>query len=293
MSVQAAPHTATAALAPSRARRAFAFARTHKLLVVTGAIIVFYVLIALFGPLLAPFDPNQSHPGANYQAPGGEYLLGTDKQGRDVLSRMLYGARWTLLGALAVMLIAAVGGFIYGLTTAYLGGWFDRFSMRLFDLVLSFPPLVIAIVLVASLGPGLLPVVIGIGVGYLPSIARIIRSEALVQRGEQYVAAGRGLGFSGRRIVFRHMMPNCTSQIIVQASLNLPYAIIDIAGMSFLGFGIQPPTADWGAMLAEGQKSIFFASWLVLVPAVAIVVFVLTWNVFGAQLRRALDPKEA
>jgi peptide/nickel transport system permease protein len=273
-------------------REAIAFARSHKLLVATGLIVAAYLFIAVFGPLLAPYDPNQSHPGSNYASPGGEFLLGTDKAGRDILSRMLYGARSTLLGAFAVMLIATLGGFMYGLTTAYVGGWFDRISMRLFDLILSFPPLVLAIVLVASLGPGLLPVVIGVGVGYLPAIARIIRSEALVQRGEQYVAAGRGLGYSGPRIVLRHMMPNCTSQIIVQASLNVPYAIIDIAGMSFLGFGVQPPTADWGAMLAEGQKSLLFAPWLAIIPSIAIVVFVLTWNIFGARLRRALDPKE-
>lgn len=291
MAVGAPP---TAVVGPAVASpHALAYARNRKLLTLTGGIIALYLVVAVVGPLIAPFDPNESHPGSNYAAPGGEYLLGTDKAGRDVFSRMLYGARSTLLGAFAVMAIATLGGFMYGLTTAYVGGWFDRISMRLFDLILSFPPLVLAIVLVASLGPGLLPVVIGVGVGYLPAIARIIRSEALVQRGEQYVAAGQGLGFSGPRIVFRHMMPNCTSQIIVQASLNLPYAIIDIAGMSFLGFGVQPPTADWGAMLAEGQKGLLFAPWLAIVPSVAIVVFVLTWNVFGAQLRRALDPKEA
>lgn len=294
MAVDVTPTSAVSHAAPPRYRRqgVAAFLLGHKLLAVTGAIIALYLLVAVFGPLIAPYDPNESHPGSNYAPPGGEFLLGTDKAGRDVLSRMLYGARTTLLGAFAVMAIATVGGFIYGLTTAYVGGWFDRFSMRLFDLILSFPPLVLAIVLVASLGPGLAPVVIGVGIGYLPAIARIIRSEALVQRGEQYVAAARGLGFSGPRIVFRHMMPNCTSQIIVQASLNLPYAIIDIAGMSFLGFGVQPPTADWGAMLAEGQKSLLFSPWLAIIPSVAIVVFVLTWNIFGAQLRRALDPKD-
>jgi peptide/nickel transport system permease protein len=276
----------------SRRRRVWDFARTHKLLMIAAAIIVAYILVGIFGSLVAPYDPNESHPGFNYAAPGGKFLLGTDKEGRDVLSRMLYGARSTLLSAFAVMLIATVGGFMYGLITAYVGGRFDRLSMRLFDLILSFPPLVLAIVLVASIGPGAIPVVVGVGLGYLPAIARIIRSEALVQRGEQYVAAGQGLGFSAPRLIFRHMMPNCTSQIIVQASLNLPYAIIDIAGLSFLGFGVQPPTADWGAMLADGQKSLLFAPWLVYVPSAAIVLFVLTWNIFGARLRRALDPKE-
>jgi ABC-type dipeptide/oligopeptide/nickel transport system permease subunit len=275
-----------------RIRRALSYAAGHKLLVISGFVVVAYIVIAIFGRFVAPYSPNESHPGSNYMAPGGEFLLGTDKEGRDLLSRMLYGGLTTLFGAFVVMMIATVGGFMLGLITAYVGGWFDRTLMRLFDVILSIPPLVLAIVLVASLGPGLLPVVIGIGIGYLPAIARIIRSEALVQRAQQYVQAGQGLGYSGRRIVFRHLMPNCTSQIIVQASLNVPYAIIDIAGLSFLGFGVQPPTSDWGTMLAEGQASLLFAPWLVYIPGAAITIFVLAWSIFGARLRQALDPRE-
>jgi peptide/nickel transport system permease protein len=275
-----------------RIRRVLKYAAEHKLLVISGVVVVTFILIAVAGRLIAPYPPNQSHPGHNYAAPGGDFLLGTDKEGRDLLSRMLYGGLTTLFGAFVVMMIATVGGFMLGLICAYVGGWFDRTMMRLFDVILSIPPLVLAIVLVASLGPGLLPVVIGIGVGYLPAIARIIRSEALVQRAQQYVQAGHGLGYSGPRIVFRHLMPNCTSQIIVQASLNVPYAIIDIAGLSFLGFGVQPPTADWGTMLAEGQSALLFAPWLVYVPGAAITIFVLAWSIFGARLRQALDPRE-
>ena len=208
-----------------------------------------------------------------------------------MLSRLLVGTRYTLLGGLGVMAIASLGGFVWGLLTAYLGGWFDRVSLRVFDTILSFPPLIVAISLVAALGPGLLPVVIGVGIGYLPAIARIIRSEALVQRSQQYVAAAEGLGYSTLRIVFRHIMPNTTSQIIVQASVNLPYAIIDIAGLSFLGLGIQPPTPDWGTMLAEGQRDLLFAWWMVVFPGAAVSTLVLAWNIFGARLRAALDPK--
>jgi peptide/nickel transport system permease protein len=270
---------------------ALKFVRRNKLLVVSGAIIAAYVLLAIVGPYVTPESPFKSNPGLNFANPSWAHWFGADKEGRDVLSRMLYGARYTMIGAFAVMAIAALGGFLYGLVTAYVGGWFDRISMRLFDLILSFPPLIIAIILVATFGPGLQPVVIGVGVGYLPAIARIIRSEALIQRSQQYVAAGRGLGYSGRRMVFRHIMPNCTSQIIVQLAMNLPYAIIDIAGMSFLGFGVQPPTPDWGSMLAEGQSVLVFAPWLVIFPSAAITVLVLTWNVFGARLRQALDPK--
>jgi peptide/nickel transport system permease protein len=283
------------ALAPAgprgRARGALHFANRHRLLVLSGTIIAVYILVGIIGPWIAPYDPNALGPGNNLQPPSPAHPLGTDKEGRDVLSRILVGARYTLIGAFGVVVIAAIGGFVYGLVTAYVGGRFDAFSMRLFDLMFAFPPLVIAIVLVATFGPGLGTVVLGVGLGYLPAIARIIRSEALVQRHQQYVSAALGLGYSGGRIVFRHLMPNCTSQIIVQVSINLPYAIIDLAGLSYLGFGIQPPTADWGRMLAEAQKTMLFAPWLVVSPAFVIIVLVLAWNIFGAQLRRALDPR--
>jgi peptide/nickel transport system permease protein len=290
MTTDATVTLARPSLAAARRRGVLRYARRHKLLVISGAVIGLYVLAAVIGPYITPHDPFESHPGLNYHGPSSTYWFGNDKEGRDIFSRLLYGARYTLIGAFAVVGIAAVGGFIYGLLTAYIGGWFDRVSMRLFDLVLSIPPLVIAIMLVAVFGPGLGPVVVGVGIGYLPAIARIIRSEALVQRSQQYVAAGRGLGYSAPRIVFRHILPNCTSQIIVQVSMNLPYAIIDIAGLSFFGFGVQPPTPDWGSMLAEGQQDLLFAPWMVIFPGLAVTGLVLCWNIFGARLRHALDP---
>ena len=276
-------------------QRSWTFRRAiarDKVLMFTAAIILIYILVALFGPLLAPQDPYASNPGKNFLPPSPEFWMGTDKQGRDEFSRLIVGTRYTLMGAFGVMMIATVGGLLYGLVTAYVGGWFDAVSMRLFEVILSIPPLVMAMLLVAAYGPGLYAVVIGVGIGYLPGIARLIRSEALVQRSQQYVAAGEGLGFSGPRMVFRHILPNTTSQIVVQASVNLPYAVIDIAGLSFLGFGIQPPTPDWGTMLAEGQSSMLFAPWLVIFPSLAITILVVTWHVFGARLRHALDPKK-
>ncbi len=267
------------------------FALRDRLLVVSAAIIAVYLLVAVFGALLVPHSPFESHPGQNFHPPGSDFWLGTDKEGRDVLSRLVVGTRYTLLGALGVMAIAALGGFVYGLVIAYFGSWLDSVSLRLFDVILSVPPLVVAMLLVAAFGPGLPSVVIGVGLGYMPAIARIIRSEALVQTGQQYVEAARGLGFPAWRIIFGHIAGNCTSQIIVQASMNLPYAIIDIAGLSFLGFGIQPPTPDWGGMLSDGQRDLLFAPWLVFAPGAAITVLVVAWNIFGARLRRALDPK--
>lgn len=291
-SAEAPPGPARAPVPAERgARGRLRQAAWQPALLVSGAILLLFLLLALVGPWIAPHDPVRSHPGLNYQPPSGRFWLGTDKSGRDVFSRVLVGTRYTLLGGFGVMAIAALGGFLCGLVTAYVGGWPDRLAMRLFDLMLSVPPLITAFVLVAIMGPGLGPVVLGVGLGYLPAIARIIRSEALIERSNQYVAAAQGLGFSAPRIVFGQMMPNVTSQIIVQASMNLPYAIIDIAGLSFLGFGIQPPTPDWGSMLAEGSRVVDLAPWMVLAPGVAVTTLVLAWNVFGARLRRALDPR--
>jgi len=272
-------------------RSSLTFALRDRLLLPAAAIILIYLLVAVFGSLIVPHNPFESHPGQNFHPPGAEFWLGTDQEGRDVFSRLVYGTRYTLLGALGVMAIAALGGFVLGLVTAYVGSWFDSVSLRLFDVILSVPPLVVAILLVAAFGPGLLSVVVGVGLGYMPAIARIIRSEALVQTSQQYVDAARGLGFPAWRIIFGHIAGNCTSQIIVQVSMNLPYAIIDIAGLSFLGFGIQPPTPDWGSMLAEGQRDLLLAPWLVFAPGAAVTILVVAWNIFGARLRRALDPK--
>ena len=275
----------------ARWRRAVAYSRRNPALVISGSVLALFLIVALIGPGLAPQDPVRSNPGDNYAAPGAQYWFGTDKSGRDVFSRIVVGTRYTLLGGFGVMSIAALGGFVCGLAAAFIGGYFDRILMRVFDLLLSIPPLITAFVMVAILGPGLGPVVVGVGLGYLPAIARIIRSEAIIERSKQYVAAAQGLGYSAPRIIVSELMPNVTSQIIVQASMNLPYAIIDIAGLGFLGFGIQPPTPDWGSMLADGSRAINLAPWLVIFPGLAVAVLVLAWNVFGARLRHALDPR--
>lgn len=271
--------------------QAWAFIRSQKLLAISGLIILVYLLVGVFGPLLAPKNPFEIRADAILLAPGSRAWFGTDQEGRDQLSRLLVGTRYTLLGAYGVMLIATGGGFFLGLVTAYVGGWFDRILMRIFDTLLSFPPLVLAILLVAAIGPGLIPSIVGVGIGYLPGIGRIIRSEAIIQREQQYVLAGQGLGLPAWRLVFAHIMPNCTSQLIVQASMNLPYAIIDIAGLSFLGFGVQPPTPDWGSMLANGQRYLFTGAWLILIPGAFVSLLVISWNIFGARLRAALDPR--
>ncbi len=164
--------------------------------------------------------------------------------------------------------------------------------MRASDILLSFPSLIMAILFVAAFGPGLTPVVIGLALVYMPTAARIVRSQVRIQKAEQYVEAGRILGFSAPRIAFRHVLPNCMSQIVVQASIVLPYAIVDLAALSFLGLGVQPPTPDWGNMLAEAQKSLILAPWMAIFPALAIILLVLAWNILGARVRHHLDPTQ-
>lgn len=228
------------------------FRRNTKAMV--GAIIVAsLILIALFAPLLAPRDPLQGNLSASLTPPGREYLLGTDKNGRDVLSRLIYGARVAIGGALAVVLISELLGVPLGIWAGYKGGRIDAVIMRFFDLMLAFPPLLLSFAVVAAFGPSLRNVVLSLGILYVPFAARVVRSVTLVQKEMVYTEAAKAMGYPQRRIVFRHILPNTLSPVIVVTSLDLAFAMLDIAALSFLGLGIQPPTPDWGTMLSEGR----------------------------------------
>jgi peptide/nickel transport system permease protein len=259
---------------------------------VSGAVVLAFVAVALLGPWIAPQDPNQLNPGQNYAPPSPEHWFGTDRDGRDLFSRLVVGTRMALFGAVAVVLIDVGLGTAYGLIAGYAGGRIDGWMMRAGDVLLSFPALIMGVLFVAVFGPGLLPVVVGLAIVYMPTAARVVRSQVRIQKKEQYVQAGRMLGFSPARIAVLHILPNCSSQIIVQASIVLAYAVVDLAALSFLGLGVQPPTPDWGNMLAEAQRSMILAPWVAVFPAVAIILLVLAWNVFGARLRYHLDPTE-
>jgi ABC-type dipeptide/oligopeptide/nickel transport system permease subunit len=264
--------------------------RGDKLLMISGVVVAMYVLLAVVGDYVAPRNPFALDPTAVLQPPGGKYWLGTDTEGRDILSRIIYGTRYSIISAFAVIGLAVGGGFLYGTIAAYAGGRFDRISMRAFDVMLSFPPIVTALVFIAVVGPGIWPVVIGVAVGYFPSVTRIVRSEAVVESGKNYMLAAQALGFTNLRIVGRHLMPNCTGQVVVQATTLLPYAVIDVAGLSFLGFGVQAPQPDWGNMLAEGKTDLFLSPWMVVFPGLAVIGLVLAWNTLGNRLRRRLRP---
>ena len=249
------------------------------------------VLVAVFAPYLAPFPPLKQDLAHTLARPGRPYLLGTDNVGRDVLSRVVWGTRISLVAGFASVLVAAVAGSLVGLLAGFAGGRADGVTMRLMDAVLSFPPLVLALALGAVLGAGLTGVVIALGVVYTPTFARLMRGQVLGIKGSEYVDAARTLGTSGWRICWRHVLPNAATPIVVQASLSVAFAILAEASLSFLGLGVQPPEASWGSMINAGRGYLQQAPWIVFGPGAALFVTVLCLNFVGDAVRDALDPR--
>ena len=227
-----------------------------------------------------------------WRRPAAEHLLGTDKQGRDNWARLVYGAQATLLGAIVVVLVSSVIGIPLGLISGFYGGRTDNVIMRGLDMLLAFPALLLAILIVATFGRGLTTAAFALGIVYVPAIARLVRSVTLVQRNQAYVEAARAQGYPQRRIIFRHVLPNITSPIIVQSSVDLAYAILDIAALSFLGLGVQPPDPDWGSMVSEGRTWMLLSPWTAVVGGLAIMVAVVAFNLVGDGLRAQLDPRQ-
>ncbi len=258
-----------------------------------GAIVLFLVMVALTAPLIAPKDPTDGELGDSLAPPGQAYALGADKNGRDVLSRLIYGTRTAIGGALMVVLISELVGVPIGIWAAYRGGWVDETITRIWDMLLSFPPLLIAFAVVAAFGPGLPKAALALGILYVPFIARVVRSVTLVQKEMAYTEAARALGYGQARIIFRHILPNCISPVIVVTTIDIAYAMLDLAALSYLGLGVQPPTADWGTMLSEGQLVLLNAPHLALASGLAIVLAVLGFNLLGDGLRDVLDPRQA
>ena len=249
------------------------------------------VLVAVFAPYLAPFPPLKQDLAHTLARPGRPYLLGTDNVGRDVLSRVVWGTRISLVAGFASVLVAAVAGSLIGLLAGFAGGRADGVTMRLMDAVLSFPPLVLALALGAVLGADVTGVVIALGVVYTPTFARLMRGQVLGIKGSEYVDAARTLGTSGWRICWRHVLPNAATPIVVQASLSVAFAILAEASLSFLGLGVQPPEASWGSMINAGRGYLQQAPWIVFGPGAALFVTVLGLNFVGDAVRDALDPR--
>jgi dipeptide transport system permease protein len=260
-------------------------------------VFVLLVLIALFAPLLAPHDPIEQYkqyfllPPA--WAPGGNpsFLLGTDPVGRDILSRLIHGARFSLLIGAFVVTLSVIGGITLGLLAGYFRGWIDVVIMRIMDLILAFPPLLLALVLVTVLGPGLINAMLAIALTLQPFFARLVRAAVMAEKNREYVTSAKLAGASHFRLMLVTILPNCLAPLIVQATLSFSDAILNAAALGFLGLGAQPPTPEWGTMLANAREFIQRAPWVVTFPGLCILVTVLAINLVGDGLRDALDPK--
>jgi peptide/nickel transport system permease protein len=256
-----------------------------------AAVLVVLVLGAIFAPWIAPYDPVKQDFRIERDPPSLAHPMGVDDLGRDVLSRVIWGARVSLAAGAVAATIALMAGSALGMLAAFYGGRADTVIMRSMDVLLAFPYLLLAIGVVAILGPGLLTAMIAIGIVHVPGYARIVRGSVLMVRSREYVEAATALGASDLRVMGVHVLPNVLAPIIVQVTLNVGSSIIDTAGLSFLGLGTQPPTPDWGNMLAAGRSELINAPWIVTFPGLAILVTVLAFNLMGDALRDALDPR--
>jgi peptide/nickel transport system permease protein len=272
---------------PSVARRLL----RHRSAAIGGTIVVSFLLIALLAPLLTPYDPDASSIRERFQAPSLAHPLGTDNFGRDTLSRIILGARVSItVSAIAVGIAAAIGVFL-GALAGFLGGFVDNLIMRLVDIFLAFPPILLALALVAALGPSAVSVMVALGLVYWTSYARVVRSGILALRNEEFVEASRALGASWPRTLFRHVLPNSLGPVIVVASVGMGSAITAEAALSFLGLGVQPPTPSWGSILNTGLQFIRQTAYLSTFPGLAIMLAVLGFNLLGDGLRDVLDPR--
>lgn len=261
-------------------------------LAVAGFIIILAIaILAVLAPWISPHDPYKLGLGNEYQSPSREHLLGTDELGRDILSRILFGARYALGLAFAAVALAATAGMIIGLLAGFLGGTFDSVVMRIVDVLLAFPTFLLGLALVTFAGPSVRNIAIVLAISHLPRFIRLIRGTTLGLKHREFIEAARVSGASTPSIVLRHLMPNALSSLIVVASLDFGTVITSLAGLSFLGIGIQPPTPDWGVMLTSARQSIYIAPLTAIFPGLAISITVIAFNLIGDGVRDALDPK--
>jgi peptide/nickel transport system permease protein len=268
----------------------------NKLAIAGMIIIGIVLLIAIFAPALAIQDPNEAgiykvYPRESKQPPSWQHPMGTDDLGRDLLSLILYGSRVSIrVGVFAVGFAIIIGATI-GAISGFIGGTIDSIIMRIMDIMLAFPTILLALVIVAVIGPGLFNAMLAVGIVSIPTYARIARSTVISEKNNDYVLAARALGVTSNRILWKHVFPNTLSPIIVAASLGIATAILDAAGLGFLGLGAQPPTPEWGLLLSRNKSHIFTSPWMVLFPGLSIMFLVLGFNLLGDGLRDALDPK--
>ncbi len=288
----------TVATRPSALRSAWIEIKCNKLALFSFSFIVVMILLALFAPFLAPHDPDALNlveakllPPSFLEGGSARYLLGTDSSGRDLFSRVLYGGRISLFIGFVPICLAFALGVPFGLAAGYFGGKIDEVLMRINDCLLAFPSILLALIVVAFLGQGIGNLMIAVGLSYVPSFARILRSAVLAERNRDYVLSAQAMGASHFRVMARHIFPNITPALIVVFTLNFASALLEAAGLSFLGLGVRPPTAEWGAMLADGKNYFYDGWWMLVVPGVVIFLVVMSLNILGDSLRDAWDPR--
>lgn len=282
---------------PGRFREFWRYFSENRGAVAGLIVFLIFVFIAIFADVLAPHSPTVQDRAAFLQPPfwqeGGttEYLLGTDAVGRDILSRIMHGSRYSFFIGVIVVVVAATSGVLIGLIAGFARGWVDTLIMRLMDILLAFPSLLLALVMVAILGPSLINAMIAIAIVLQPHYVRLTRAAVMSELPKDYVTSARVAGAGKARLMFRTVLPNCLAPIIVQAALSFSTAILDAAALGFLGLGAQPPTPEWGTMLADSREFVLRAWWVVTFPGLAILINVLAINLMGDGLRDALDPK--
>jgi peptide/nickel transport system permease protein len=265
--------------------------RRNRTALVAGLVLLLLVLLAVFAPLVAPFDPTKIDASHTLQPPSVQHLFGTDNFGRDVFSRVIYGGQLSLTIGLISVGISLVFGLALGLVAGFYGGWGDGVIMRLMDMLLAFPGILLALAVIAILGPGLTNVMIAVGISYIPHYTRVVRASVLSNKGNSWVDAARVIGCGNLRMIRVHILPNVLTSLIVIATLGVAAAILIGASLSFLGLGVQPPTPEWGSMVSEGRDYLRNNWWASTFPGLAIMVAVLTINLLGDGLREALDPR--
>ena len=265
-------------------------ARENKLAVISACVIILFIAAAIFAPVLSPYSPNDMDLMNRLKPPSGAHLFGTDEGGRDILTRMLYGSRVSLLAGVVPTLLSMILGMLLGMMAGFLGGFAARLIMRIADIMLALPSMLLAMIMMFAFGNSLINVFLTLTLVNWASIARIVRSETLRLKENEYVEAARVIGVSRTKIIFRHILPNCMPTLIVLFTLNVPSSILTESSLSFLGLGIQPPDSSWGLMINAGRQYLYNAPWLSFMPCIAIMLIVLAFNFLGDGLRDVLDP---
>jgi peptide/nickel transport system permease protein len=276
----------------SGARRVASRFAHNRLAVAAAVFVVLLVLVALFAPVVVPYSPTANFSAIN-AGPSGAHWLGTDDVGRDILSRLIYGTRISLEAAISIVVLALLVSVPLGLAAGYLSGRTDNVVMRIMDAMFAFPPLILAITVAALLGRSLHNESIAIAITFIPALTRVIRGQVLAVREETYIEASRSVGAGPVRMIGRHVLPNVASPLIIQSAILVGYALLAEAGLSFLGLGVQPPSASWGVMLQEAYQFVLSDPWATIVPGVAIALTVLSFNLIGDGLRDAMGRERA